>query len=232
MSAFTRFLASVLVMLTVGATPLKRLDSQVVLHRYTSTLLQLHEPKTMIFSYTVSQAGPTNIDQTHRLYRSGDLVRDETLDINGLTVHPKITRIARYRNRYTVTALAPRETEYAFLFERVIRTPHDLEYRYKAVPLAPPGAFVVREVTIDGRTYLPSAIRFRSSAAGMSGSGTVIFERVGKYWVPGTVGLRARLNGKAARERITFSGYQFPARLPRSTFSSPKPLPTPVLPTF
>lgn len=221
-----------LVIATLGAAAPKRLDSEVVLQRYAAKLLQLHEPKTMIFSYTVSQAGPTNIDQTHRIYRSGDLVRDETIEVNGLTIHPKLTRVARYRNRYTVSELAPRETEYAFLFERAIRIPHDILYRYRAVPLAPAGSFVVREVTIDGRTYLPSAIRFHSSSGAVAGNGTMLFTRAGKYWVPSAIGLQARVGGKPARERITFSAYQFPARLPRSTFRSPKPLPTLTLPTF
>ena len=51
--------------------PPKLLDSQVVLKRYEARLAAAKDPQTLIFMYAVSQAGPQDIDQTHRVYRSG-----------------------------------------------------------------------------------------------------------------------------------------------------------------
>jgi hypothetical protein len=166
------------------------------------------------------------------VYRSGDLVRDETLQIDGQTLKIKITRIARYRNRYTLDTLAPRMTEYAFLFLRSVRTGSSYSYVYKAVPLGASAGFVVQGMTIDGRTFLPTEIRFRTKSARIEGTGSVSFAKASKYWVPTSVSVQATIAGKPARERITFTSYQFPRTLPKSTFQSPRPLPTPVLPTF
>jgi len=207
-----------------------QLDSQIVLDRYAARLLREEGPKVLVFSYTVSQAGPRDIEQTHRIYRSGDLVRDETLMVDG--VKQKSIRIARYRNRYTLDNLAPRVTQYAFLFERSIRAPSGIQYAYRAVPLGAAGGFVVDAMTIDGRTFLPVLIRFHAASAAMKGSGAIAFTNSGRYWVPISASVEASINGKPARERITFSAYQFPASLPKSTFQGPLPLPTPVLPTF
>jgi hypothetical protein len=206
------------------------MDSQVVLERYAARLLHHEDPKVLIFSYAISQAGPHDIDQTHRIYRSGDLVRDETLTSDG--VRAKAIRIARYRNRYTLEGLAPRLTEYAFLFERAVRSGKSLSYQYRAVPLAPGAAFVVNGITIDLKTFLPTLIRFHAASGGVAGSGSIAFARAGNYWVPMSVAIDATVRGKPAREHISFSSYQFPRSLPISTFQGPKPLPTPALPTF
>ena len=214
---------------TLTSSPL---DSQAVLQRYVSRLLTAEVPKTLIYTYSVSQAGPQSIEQLHRIYRSGDLVRDETVAVDGQTLKIKITRISRYRNRYTIENLAPRMTAYAFLFLRAIRTGNSYSYMYKAVPLGSTAPFTVLGMTVDGRTFLPSEIRFRTASAKMSGEGTVSFAKAGKYWVPTSAAVRATIDGKPARERITFTSYQFPATLPKSTFQAPRPLPTPALPEF
>lgn len=204
------------------------LDSQVVLNRYAARLLREEGPKVLVFSYTVSQAGPRAIEQTHRVYRSGDLVRDETIMSDG--VRQKRIRIARYRNRYTLDNLAPRTTQYAFLFERAARSGGSLNYTYRAVALGAVGAFVIDAMTIDGRSYLPLEIRFHTSSASGAGHGVIEFSRSAKYWVPFFATVDARIAGKPARERITFTAYQFPASLPKATFRSPRTLATPVPP--
>lgn len=219
-------------LLAAAAIASAPLDSQAVLQRYASRLLAAEVPKTLVFSYSVSQAGPQSIEQSHRMYRSGDLVRDETLAVDGQALKVKITRIARYRNRYTIETLAPRMTEYAFLFLRTVRSGNRYAYQYKAVPLGATGPFTVLGMTIDGRTFLPSEIRFRSVAGNMTGTGSVSFGASGKYWIPTSAVVQATIAGKPARERITFSSYQFPRSLPKSTFQAPRPLPTPVLPAF
>jgi hypothetical protein len=225
-----RLLVAALTAITLlGAAPPTPLDSQFVLQRYAAKLLRAEEPKVLIFTYTVSQAGPYDIEQTHRVYRSGELVRDETLMVDG--VRSKATRIARYRNRYTLDNLAPRMTQYAFLFQRAVRSGSSLSYEYQAVPLSPQGAFAIDGMTIDGRSFLPSILRFHVAGV-RKASGTITFGRSGKYWVPVSAGVQARIGGKPAREHIAFTSYQFPASLPKSTFQAPKPLPTPQLPTF
>lgn len=221
-----------LALLAAAALAAAPLDSQLVLQRYASRMLTTEAPKTLVFTYSVSQAGPRAIEQSHRVYRSGDLVRDETLQVDGQTLKLKVTRIARYRNRYTIETLAPRMTEYAFLFLRSVRSSNSYSYVYKAVPLGATGSFVVQGMTIDGRTFLPSEIRFRTVHGSIAGMGSISFGRSGKYWVPTVAAVQATIAGKPARERITFTSYQFPRSLPKSTFQSPRALPTPVLPQF
>lgn len=208
------------------------LSSQTVLARYAHKLLHEPQPKVMIFSYTVSQAGPSDIEQSHRIFRSGDLVRDELLAQDGQTLHPKITRISRYANHYQVQTLAPRLTQYALMFLRVERNGKRLEYLFRAVPLAPTGAYTVERIAINGRSFLPDWIAFRDAIGRVVGHGTIDFAPAGRYWVPAQATVAARVAGKPARERIAFGGYQFPTRLPKSTFRSPRPLPIPALPTI
>lgn len=222
-------IAALAAMLALANVPL---DSQVVLERYASQLLATDPPKVMVFTYSVSQAGPRDIEQIHRIYRSGELVRDETLSVDGQPLKRKITRIGRYRNRYTLENLAPRLTQYALMFQRATRNGNAWNYQYKAIPLGAPGGFVVDGVTIDGRSFLPIGIHFHTGNASAKGQGAIGFSRAGKYWVPTGVNIEATIGGKPARERITFAGYQFPASLPKSTFQAPKPLPTPKLPEF
>jgi hypothetical protein len=222
-------IAALAAILALASAPL---DSQLVLERYASHLLAIDPPKVLVFTYTVSQAGPRYIEQTHRIYRSGELVRDETLAIDGQPLKQKITRIARYRNRYTLENLAPRLTQYALLFNRATRSGNAWNYQYRAIPLGAPAGFVVEGVTIDGRSFLPVAIQFHTANGIAKGKGAIGFGRSGKYWVPTAVNVEATIKGKPARERISFASYQFPASLPKSTFQAPKPLPTPVLPSF
>lgn len=209
-----------------------RLDSQLVAQRYAARLLEVREPKNVIFSYTISQAGPHDIEQTHRIYRSGENVRDETLSVDGQPLKKKITRIASYRDRYLVSALAPRIGEYSLLFLDARRDGNHYDYRYRTVALLGSQPFSVERITIDGATYLPSSIVFRTSNGSIVGHGRIGFARFGRYWMVTVASVTATVGGKPARERIAFSGYRFPASLPKSTFVPPKPLPTPALPSF
>ena len=62
----------------LGAAP-GQLDSQYVLQRYALAVATVPIPKVVVYSYTVSQVGASNIEQKHTIYRSGSAVRDETL---------------------------------------------------------------------------------------------------------------------------------------------------------
>ncbi|MEO6913897.1 MAG: hypothetical protein ABI182_07755 [Candidatus Baltobacteraceae bacterium] len=208
-------------LLLVGAVPkapLVQLDSQVVLERYFAELNIVEQPKAVIFQYSISQSGPNNIEQTHRVYRSGATQRDETLAVDGVALKPPSIRISKYHDRYTIQTLAPRPGLYTFLFLRAHRVANHLEYTYSALPLAPLGGFAVTSFTIDGSSYLPSALGFRSVNGATSGAGTVAYAKAGHYWMPLLATVTARIAGKPARERIAWSQYRFPSAMPQSTF--------------
>ncbi|HEY5340443.1 MAG TPA: hypothetical protein VIK27_05395, partial [Candidatus Aquilonibacter sp.] len=85
-----RIAVAFLAALLLGAASPKQLDSQIVLQRYELEMSDLVAPKTMIFDYSVSQLGSTDIEQRHVIYRSGLRVRDETLTVDGIALKPKI----------------------------------------------------------------------------------------------------------------------------------------------
>lgn len=205
------------------------LDSQVVLQRYEFEMSQIKAPVATIFSYTVSQEGPVAIEQRHRIYRSGGSVRDETIAVDGETLKPKVVKIAHRDDRYDIARVAPRSANYTFLFLRPIRDGAHVDYEYEATALRA-GPFVVTRVVIDGLSFLPKTISFRTAAGSASGTGVLQYARSTSYWVPIAASVEATMGGKAARERIAWSNYRFPPSLPPSTFVAPKPLPTASLP--
>ena len=205
------------------------LDSQVVLQRYELEMSQIKAPVASIFSYTVSQEGSVAIEQRHRIYRSGESVRDETITVDGETLKPKVVKITRRDDRYFVANVAPRLASYTLLFLRPIRDGGHVDYEYEATALRA-GSFVVTRVVIDGESFLPKTISFRTAAGSASGTGVLQYARSTNYWVPVAASVEATVNGKAARERISWSDYRFPPSLPPSTFVAPKPLPTASLP--
>lgn len=207
----------------IGAAPI---DSQVVLERYELEMADLKPPKTMIFSYSVSQAGATDIEQRHQIYRSGSKVRDETLAVDGKALAQKIVQIEERPDRYFIGRVAPRSTTYTLLFLRTVRDGRHLDYLFEATPIIPASAgFTVTHVTIDGTSFLPKIVDFHTSANGVSGTGSLTYGKAGKYWVPLAAAIEASVNGKRSRERIEWSDYRFPPSLPGSTFNAPKPLP-------
>lgn len=160
------------------------------------------------------------------------MVRDETLTSEGQNLKRKVVRISRYPDRYAVARLAPHASEYAFLFQGVVRAGGRIAYEYTAVPMQRGGAYVVDSMTIDGTTFLPLTIRFSMVAGSVKSKGELHYSRNAPYWVPQLAVVEAQLQGGTARERIAFSGYRFPVALPDSTFRSPKPPKLPPLPTF
>ena len=228
-----RFALPLLVAL-LGAAPAPSaspfLGSDEVLLRYAKTLLAVPQPKVLSFQYNVEQAGAgRNLVQSHRVYRSGALERDETLSVDGRNVSPPLVRISRNRlDRYAVRKLAPTADRYIFDFVTVRRNARHYDYVFRAVAKTP-AAFEVTYVTIDGARFLPNSIAFTTSAGKVRSSGSISFNRVDEYWVPTAATAVANVGvEEQARERITFWGYRFPVSLPRSTFSVPRPLRTPV----
>lgn len=202
------------------------IDSQIALERYELELSSLKRPNAMIFTYTVSQAGANSIEQRHRIYRSGEQIRDETLTVDGAPLTRKVVTIVKRPDRYDVSRVAPRSSNYTMLFLRAVRDGSHFDYMYEAKPLIPAeSGFVVTGVTIDGQTYLPRTIAFRASAGTTTGTGELQYAKSGPYWVPLVASVEADVKGKTTRERITWTDYRFPRSLPSSTFVGPKPLP-------
>jgi hypothetical protein len=208
----------------LGAGPVE-LDSQYVLQRYAVALSKVTVPKVVVFSYTVSQVGPSNIEQHHRIYRNGMDVRDETLSVDGIPLRRKIVRFSHREDRYAVSRFAPRTDAYQMLFLGTTHDGHHLDYVYEVTPLGGSTGTRFDRVTIDGVNFLPRAVHFYSIGLDARGSGNVEFGSFGKYWMPVVAAAQADVKGKPARELITWSDYRFPASLPPETFQPPEPLP-------
>jgi hypothetical protein len=200
-------------------------DSQYVLQRYARAIAAATSPKVVIYSYTVSQVGPSNVEQHHRIYRSGLDVRDETLSVDGIPLSRKIVRFSRHPERYSVERFAPHTDAYELLFLGTAKDGHHLDYVYEATPLDHSLSVWVDRVTIDGLRFLPRAVHFHSGSPDVAGSGEIEFAAFGKFWLPILADAQARIKGKPAREHIVWSDYRFPQNLPPSTFQAPQPLP-------
>lgn len=199
-------------------------DSQYVLQRYALAVAAVSMPNVVVYSYTVSQLGPSNIEQHHRIYRSGSEVRDETLSVDGIPLSRKVVRFSRHEERYTLQRFAPRSDAYELLFIGTVKDGHHLDYIYEATPLNRSSDAWIDRVTIDGVNFLPRAVHFHTGALDVVGSGEIEFGPFGRYWMPVFADAQARVNGKPARERIVWNDYRFPSSLPPSTFQPPRPL--------
>ena len=228
-----RALVAVLVLaFALGALPLP-FDSQLILQRYELKMANLKTPKAMIFSYVVSQAGPTDLEQRHTIYRSGLKVRDETLSVDGVGLKRKIVHISQRVDRYAVARLAPRVSTYNFLFLRTVRSGAHRDYEYETSPIIHGATgFVVDRIIIDGQRYLPRTIVFHTIGALASATGQIEYGPVDGYWMPTSIAISGAVGGKLARERIEWGAYRFPSSLPASTFRSAKPIAPIALPTF
>lgn len=200
------------------------LSSSLVLARYKAALNKAKDPPLVSFEYTLEQTGHRTLEQMHRVFRSGPNERDETLVVDGKRLVPPTVRIFRgRRNRYTVAALAPRLDAYDFSFRGTHRSGRHVDYVFD-LAAKKPGPFTITQLTIDGMTFLPGAIAFATRAN--EGRGTVSFGKSGPWWVATGATAHARVNHALEREKLTFGAYRFPRKLPPSTFSQPKPLPT------
>lgn len=213
----------------IGATS-TQLDSEYVLQRYMLAIETLPTPKAVIYTYSVSQAGPSNIEQRHRIYRSGTSVRDETISVDGEFLRHRTVRFYHREERYTVSRFAPRTDAYELLFLTTLNDGHHLDYVYQATPLGRPTDAWIDRLTIDGARYLPRVVRFHAAGPDARGSAEIQFAAFGRYWMPVVAEATAQINGKPARERITWGDYRFPEYLPPSTFQAPEPLPQVTLP--
>jgi len=193
--------------------------------RYLAAVAKLKRAKTVSFEYALAQLGLHTMEQTHRVYRSGSNERDETLVIDGVRLKSPAVRIITGRNpHYDIAVVAPRPEAYRFIPVAAPKAPNgQYTYVFKLATRAP-RAFAVTAIELDGRTFLPSLVKFTTSANGARGTGMLRYSGVAGYWVVREAVISATLqNGKPARERITWSRYRFPAALPRDTFRVPRP---------
>jgi hypothetical protein len=194
------------------------------LARYAEALAATHTPLVLSFEYSIDQAGGHDIQQTHRVFRSGNSERDELLSVDGKRVEPPSIHIfLGRRNRYAIESLAPRPEAYTFHYVASVRDGKHVDAVFETTPLSPAPATVQR-VTIDGITFLPTTIRFVTSAH--SGSGSVSFGRVQKYWMATAATAAATYAKSSTVEHLAFYRYRFPIALAPSTFSTPRPLPS------
>jgi hypothetical protein len=195
-----------------------------MLARYAEALTANRTPAVLSFEYSIDQTGVHDLQQTHRVFRSGNSERDELLSADGKRLNPPSIHIfLGHRNRYSIEALAPRPEAYTFRYVESVRDGRHLDQVFATTPRLVTDASVV-QVTIDGATALPVAIRFVTRGHG--GSGIVTFGRVQKYWMAIGATATATVAKNPAIEHLAFSRYRFPATLAASTFSTPKPLPS------
>ncbi|GAC1448278.1 MAG: hypothetical protein PVSMB8_07220 [Vulcanimicrobiaceae bacterium] len=202
------------------ATPVAPpLDAASVLARYRSALATLRRPAVVSFEYSLAQLGLHDMEQTHRVYRSGRSERDETLVIDGYRLKaPAVRIITGPVAHYDVASVAPRPDAYRFVPVAAIRVGNGYRYHFRTVALRR-RAVVARELDLDGHTFLPAIVRFATASGGVRGSGELRYFQADAYWVIRSARVDATLrDGKRARERIVFQQYHFPNALPAGTF--------------
>lgn len=194
-----------------------------VLAKYRAALASVREPRTFALSYTLEQTGTRSLEQTHHIFRSGGDERDEVVAVNGTKATQPEVRIFHGRPyRYAVSRLAPRAGAYAFDYVGPRKDGHHVDYVFTLTPLHP-GAIMFTTVTIDGLTFLPTAVTFVS---GHDGHGRVTFGKSGEYWVAMSAEASAQAADGEAHEQLTFGNWHFIDALPRSTFAVARPLPS------
>jgi hypothetical protein len=207
-----------------AATPAPAPDAVVA--RYAAALKTLKEPRVFSVEYTIEQTGMRALEQTHRIFRSGADERDETIAVNGSRPAAPVVRIFRRRPyRYTVRALAPTPAAYDFTYAGPHKNGKHVDYVFDVTPKKSAPAFAFTQVTIDGVTFLPAAVSFATGQH--AGRGIVTFSKSDRWWVARSAAAQANVPGGVARERLTFARWRFPATLPQSTFTAPRPLLTP-----
>lgn len=209
----------------LAAAAVATLAPQSVLAKYQAALAALHEPRIFTVEYTLEQRGIRTLEQTHRIFRAGNDERDETIAVNGTRASKPAVRIFRGRRyRYTVSSLAPRANAYDFRFVGTHKDGRHLDYVFRLMPKQAAQNFTFTQLTVDGVTFLPSAVSFASRVH--DARGDVTFAKAGSWWVANSASASAREPQGTAHERLTFSAWRFPPSLPPATFGVPRALPT------
>ena len=213
-------------MIALVAAAALALAPDAIVAKYQAALTALKEPRVFVVVYTLDQSGTRTLEQTHRVFRSGNDERDETIAVNGTRSRTPVIRIFRNRPfRYGVHSLAPKPAAYTFAFAGPHKDGKHVDYVFHVTPRAPGGAFAFTDVTIDGITFLPSAVSFATQQHG--GRGNVYFVKAASWWVARGASASASGRDGVAHERLSFIDWRFPTSLPASTFAVARPLHTP-----
>jgi hypothetical protein len=192
-----------------------------VLTRYLHALNSVKTPPAYTCDYTITDRGARPQESTHHMFRERGRERDEIVGFNGESLgHPEVRIFARRGDPYAVTALAPRPQGYTFTYVGVAHNGKLVNYVFDAYAQHP-AAYEVTRVTVDGTTFLPVSIAFRTHTKTAEGSGEVTYRKVDRYWMPQTATARAEVNGALETEEIVWSAYQFYPNLPPATFAAP-----------
>jgi hypothetical protein len=199
------------------------LAPSTVLTKYAAALAAVREPHAFAVRYLLEQAGTRSIEETHRIFRSGNDERDEVVAVNGTrATHPEVRIFHGRPYHYAVSRLAPRASSYAFDYVGPRKDGHHVDYVFRLTPLHA-GSFTLTSVAIDGLSFLPAMVTF---ATVHEGHGTVTFAKNGRYWVARGAEASAREKDGEAHESLSFSDWHFPSALPASTFAAARPLPS------
>jgi hypothetical protein len=205
-------------------TPPPAVAPASLLARYGEALAANPTPSVISFEYSLDQTGAHDIQQTHRVFRSGLSERDELLTVDGKTLSPPGIHIfLGHRNRYAIEALAPRPEAYTFRYIGTVHDGHHVDEVFATKPRSPSDVRI-DQVTIDGVTALPNVVHFSTTVH--AGHGSVSFGRVQKYWVATAATATASVGKFPTIERLAFFRYRFPGTLGASTFLTPRPLPS------
>jgi hypothetical protein len=193
-----------------------------VLGKYAGALASVKMPPAYTFEYAFEHHGDRPQERTHRVYRTAIQERDEILSVNGERfARPQVRIFERRRDRYEVRMLAPSTASYAFTYAGPVRSGKHLDYVFETYAHGSP-AYEVTRMTIDGVSFLPRTIVFKTRAGSVAGSGEVTYAKADRYWMPQTATARAEVNGKLQTERIAWARYRFYPSLPPSTFAKGK----------
>lgn len=211
--------------MALAATPTPPGHSRVV-SNYAAALAGVRIPAAYTFEYSFEHHGERPQARHDRVYRQGERERDEIMSVNGQRLlSPQIRVFSGRRDRYAIARIAPNPDAYAFTYAGVQKNGRHLDYIFDAVARVPSN-YTVTQVTIDGETFLPRKVTFRTQSGTTVGTGAVTYGKAEHYWMPLSASARAEVGGKLQTERILWGHYRFYASLPRSTFAQPRPLPS------
>jgi hypothetical protein len=199
------------------------IDYGMVLAQYRKALNDYHTPETLTYIFSIDQAGSRGLSQTHVVYRSGLLVRDETTAMGSLSIKPHIHIYRSRAHHYAIESLAPRTTNYRFQYVSVHDEAGHVIYHFTTTPINPTVAFVVTSVDIDGTRFLPTDITFESRALDVFGQGHLHYGPIDDAWMILDAAADSRGGHGVLREHLVFTQYRFPKALPVSTFGAATP---------
>ena len=214
-------------------TPPPAISPATMLARYAAALAANPTPLVLSFEYSIDQAGLHDIQETHRVFRSGTSERDELLTADGKVLNPPTIHIfLGHRNRYALEALAPRPEAYTFRYVQSVRDGHHMDEVFATTPRSATDISdaSIDRVVIDGVTALPNTIKLVIPR--YDGNVSITFGRVQKFWMVISAIATATAEKSPSVEHLAFSRYRFPPSLEASTFATPRPLPSFAPPPF